>query len=666
MFNINQNKMKNYLFFAASIAMFGLTACQNDDIIGGEEGDATVSLTAKLDGGLSTRTTIYDTGKGTAADQCVLQVYEKQGENYVPYKEQVTAEVKNFQADFNDIRVVSGRTYKFVFWADNKEGDYYNDADLTNITMKEGKGNLLNDDKRDAFFGSYETTVTSSVNEGIELKRPFGQINLTTNDLAEVQEADKPNKVKVTYTTGGYTGLNALTGEVTGEQVKDKATVTADVMDAKSGYAVMDYLFTPEYDATSNKAETVVDFTTEFYKDNKLITTNSQTTNIPVRRNWRTNISGNLLTNGANYKVTINPGFDGELYALEYTKTNTEANMNNGGHWMVTSAKDNTVDLSKLNLANDLYLTVNTADQLTIKIGSTKKTEKNITVYVSEGVPTPKFVQGVEYNKGGYLTNFTVISRSAKPLTEQVNLNFLNVDNVTFSGLQFNMNNKDGYSAFGLLGTKIGNLTIENCKGTIVGNNNSFIKTDGNGNDGVKITGTLNILNNNVKVSGCLAELWWLNKSGVVNIKGNTVKNPDATTNANGVQVFECPAELNVENNNFEIGGNAVMVQQPSGNIGVRNNFFSSNSTIIFFMMYKKANTPKIEITGNTLDKKDNSFAIIAGGYKNYPNEKDSHAILIVKDNVKAGAVNSKGWLSTNLDEVIFNEGSDYESPYKN
>ena len=182
MFNINQNKMKNYLFFAASIAMFGLTACQNDDIIGGEEGDATVSLTAKLDGGLSTRTTIYDTGKGTAADQCVLQVYEKQGENYVPYKEQVTAEVKNFQADFNDIRVVSGRTYKFVFWADNKEGDYYNDADLTNITMKEGKDNLLNDDKRDAFFGSYETTVTSSVNEGIELKRPFGQINLTTNE----------------------------------------------------------------------------------------------------------------------------------------------------------------------------------------------------------------------------------------------------------------------------------------------------------------------------------------------------------------------------------------------------------------------------------------------------------------------------------------------------
>lgn len=305
--------MKKTFFVMASVALLGLGACQNEEQLIGVGEEAAMNFTVALADGASSRTAVEDMGKGTAADRALLQVYEKQADGtYTPYGDQRRVEVSNKTAAFNGVRVVTGRTYKFVFWADKKgasleEGKYYTTASLENITIKGDYA--VNNDERDAFFASEELTVSKSESRTIELKRPFGQLNVLTTDLASLPTKDHPAKVKVTYTQGaGYNGLNALTGEVVGTATTQVVSTTVDAVDAATGYEVMDYLFVPA------EQEMLVDFTTDYYDaSGNLIVSNDKTANIPMRRNYRTIVSGNMLSNGLDYNVVIKPEFEGVI-----------------------------------------------------------------------------------------------------------------------------------------------------------------------------------------------------------------------------------------------------------------------------------------------------------------------------------------------------------------
>ena len=109
--------------------------------------------------------------------------------------------------------------YDFVFWADCSEAGYETD-DLSAITLGSDADYTGNDDKFDAFFlCKKDYTVTESFSETFTLRRPFGQLNVKTLDLAAIPDnaADlKPAKVKVNFTSLPNT-FNALTGEESGE-----------------------------------------------------------------------------------------------------------------------------------------------------------------------------------------------------------------------------------------------------------------------------------------------------------------------------------------------------------------------------------------------------------------------------------------------------------------
>lgn len=92
------------------------------------------------------------------------------------------------------------QTYDFVFWADCSTGDHYNTDDLTNITVK---GNYAgNNDEFDAFTGALlDYQVKGAFSENITLRRPFGQLNVKTLDMAAIPDPTlKPTKVKVAFT----------------------------------------------------------------------------------------------------------------------------------------------------------------------------------------------------------------------------------------------------------------------------------------------------------------------------------------------------------------------------------------------------------------------------------------------------------------------------------
>ena len=310
------------------------TACQKDEgLVSG--GATSQTITVTIPQGMQTRATAADFGNGAKVDRCLLQIY-RSGTTPAKYGEQQSATVQKgtdgkLTATFN-LRLVAQQTYDFVFWADCSTGDHYNTDDLTNITVK---GNYAgNNDEFDAFTGALlDYQVKGAFSENITLRRPFGQLNVKTLDMTAIPATDlKPTKVKVAF-TAVPTSFDARKGEV--GAATDAVEYTADVLSA-DGDLTVDYIWAPVEEAT------LADFSMTFLNGTIEISTNSDFKNIPIRRNYRTMVSGNLLTKQGTFNVTIDP----EFYQPDITVVTTAEELHtafaNGGS--VTLSEDVTVE----------------------------------------------------------------------------------------------------------------------------------------------------------------------------------------------------------------------------------------------------------------------------------------------------------------------------------
>lgn len=317
------------MLLAVSLAFAG--SCQKDAASGGKLApgqEIEIAVKACLPGcGPGTRSA-ETPGDGTLARRAVLQVYEYVGDTREPYRDQIIAEVKDdLSADFT-VRVITGHTYDFVFWADRPSPDdagesaHYVTDDLRSIGYK-GDGApayVNNDDGYDAFFGVIPAKEISSASAlEATLRRPFGQVNLFATDLAEVRPSDIPTHVKVTFSKA-YAGFNALTGELAGNAdgvlAPAEAVIPVNTGEAVGGMNQMsfDYVFAPAWTA-ENVQQALVELKAEFYKAGGNVELCNPVTAVavPVQRNCRTNVCGSLLTTGVDIKVDIDPISEGSL-----------------------------------------------------------------------------------------------------------------------------------------------------------------------------------------------------------------------------------------------------------------------------------------------------------------------------------------------------------------
>lgn len=101
------------------------------------------------------------------------------GENPIYYEKTVT----NFPYEFS-CQLVKGMDYKFVFWAQSENADeYYDLSKFPNVEVKYNKNDGTsfdnNDEIRDAFCVSQHITASSvATSHTIILTRPFAQINV--------------------------------------------------------------------------------------------------------------------------------------------------------------------------------------------------------------------------------------------------------------------------------------------------------------------------------------------------------------------------------------------------------------------------------------------------------------------------------------------------------
>ena len=284
--------------FLVLAAAFAMVACQTDinevGVAGGE-----VDVTFEV----GTPTRAYSDGKTATVLQ--YAVYEDETE--------LTALTRSLKGDNPDtinirknvsFKLVTGNTYTVIFWAAAPNAPYTVDFANKEMTV-DYTGVKCNDENLDAFYAKYEFTVKGAQTETIELRRPFAQLNIGTSDYtASANAGYEPNQsyVKVTNI---YNTLNLWSGAVSGETAVEfaYADIKKDEEFPVTGYEylAMNYLLV-------NGKETVdVEFAY-----NETSTGDAKTRvvgSVPVQRNYRTNIYGQLLTSDVDINVVINPEY---------------------------------------------------------------------------------------------------------------------------------------------------------------------------------------------------------------------------------------------------------------------------------------------------------------------------------------------------------------------
>ena len=213
-------------------------------------------------------------------------------------------------------RLVSGKTYTFVFWAQNSNNGHYTVtlADNTASVAVDYTGVEANNEKLDAFFLCKDYTVSGPVNETFTLYRPFAQLNYATTD-ADIAAA-KSAGVELSQSSlvvDAYTGLDLFTGAVSGKQ-EQVAFALANVPSlteeklltngAEYRYVATTYTLVNEKELSAISATLVCNDGT------------TQTISYPsayLKRNYRTNVLGNLLTDAANITVVVEEEFTDDL-----------------------------------------------------------------------------------------------------------------------------------------------------------------------------------------------------------------------------------------------------------------------------------------------------------------------------------------------------------------
>lgn len=309
------------LFLAAAAAVLLLASCQRDELQGGSiSGDErVVTVTAVMPSAPVEVRSNDNPGDGTLANRCLMQVYVVDDpQTPIAYGEPQTAAVSNLSATF-ETRLKSDHAYRLVFWADcatapAAEGGEYTDKyyDTDQFPTKVSlitEAFLGNQDELDAFFGEASVTAeqlaSGPVSVSADLTRPFGQLNIYSTDYADIPvETMKPAAVEIEF-SNVYTSIDLTTGELSDlTPVTYSATVAP--YDPATGHLTFDYLLATDVE------DAIADFTMNFYTGSTPAADPYTFSSIPVRRNYITNVRGNLLTDRTEIEVDIVPGFDGE------------------------------------------------------------------------------------------------------------------------------------------------------------------------------------------------------------------------------------------------------------------------------------------------------------------------------------------------------------------
>ncbi len=305
--------MKTKFFAIAAVAALFSASCTEAVLQTGAE--VTVSFVAKAPEAIATKAF----SDGETAKNLYYAVYAEDSKNVLLQGETTFTDLKAQV----ELTLVTGKVYDIIFWAQSNAAPYTFDMAAQTMTVNY-TGVAANDENLDAFYKTVDSyKVAGPKAEDVVLTRPFAQINVGTNDTADAFAAG----YTATKTNMGVANvpnvLNLKDGSVTGEAVVNFAPAAIPSGEtfpvAGYDYLAMDYVL-----AAADKTTTTVNFV--IYGENEIPFT---LTNVPVQRNYRTNIYGSLLTNSTVWNVEIDPMYETPDYNQNLVEVATEAELAN-------------------------------------------------------------------------------------------------------------------------------------------------------------------------------------------------------------------------------------------------------------------------------------------------------------------------------------------------
>ena len=301
----------------SSSMMLLFAACQTElrpetpDQMGG------VTFSLNVEGETAQVRSISD---GTGADQLMWAIFSETGELVLP--KSVKNNVKDLLSANGHsmyVTLAKGKTYKAVFWAQNSGCEAYTVSDDMKVSINyEG---VNNDESRDAFFVASEPfTVDGSTNVSVVLRRPFAQVNVGAFpwDLEYAEESGMKVALSGANIAGVPDTINLFDGTVEGEVdvnyafgaiPQEDLYVDVDENGEKESY---EYISMSYILASPESTVHAMSFT--FTDESKAATAvfEDGLGSVPVRRNWRTNIVGQILTGEMTFNIKIDPTYEGE------------------------------------------------------------------------------------------------------------------------------------------------------------------------------------------------------------------------------------------------------------------------------------------------------------------------------------------------------------------
>ena len=287
--------MKKTLIQIAATSLMAMTllSCGKEDIKLPEVGES-VTFTVQTDCG--TKALGDHDGAGANVDRCKVAVYMLTSDSSTPYKIYDKPEVNkhnNLSYSFT-VNLLVQQTYQIVVWVDKARLYDVND-ELTSVTRNSGDV-TCNSDAYDAFYASVPFVHGTDMVTAIVAKRPFAQLNLITQDL---DPAAQPTEISLTYASPqSFNPLTATVGtEMTSVTYKADRPYYSSTEGTEHTLA-MNYVFAaaetqtilPTVKLTALKGSTTVE---------------TQIANVPVQQNYRTNITGKLLTTSGTTSVNL-------------------------------------------------------------------------------------------------------------------------------------------------------------------------------------------------------------------------------------------------------------------------------------------------------------------------------------------------------------------------
>ena len=177
--------MKRFFFGIVTIIALFATSCQQDKNLGTNNGKV-VSVSVNV--GIPTSRSFSD---GTKATTLQYALYLKQNEEFVHIESLDNAVTLENRSTNIQLELSSGDIYQMLLWADKGEDSPYTVDFGTQTVSVSYENALCNDESRDAFFANIEFTASEAMTINAELKRPFAQVNIGTDDLQKMANIDR-------------------------------------------------------------------------------------------------------------------------------------------------------------------------------------------------------------------------------------------------------------------------------------------------------------------------------------------------------------------------------------------------------------------------------------------------------------------------------------------